>query len=404
MSRSAEGAGDWRRAFPVLVPEAQALGSIGVIRSLGRAGYPVYAAASDPSALGLSSRFAKAALIHPRHDTDQFVPWLRRTRAEYGIRAIVPSEGFLHAIRDEFDEFAPLMPISQDRRAVFEQLSKHDLFARLGASGDSGDGTHVPRLVLLEQDPGDDVFRRLESLGYPQYAKFDHAHSLAGGDNIVIEILDAQAGRRKILESLRHYRRGVVQENCAGVGVGVFLLRWNGVELARFMHLRLHEVPYTGGASSYRRAWHDESILADARRHAATLDYQGVAMFEYRWNPRSGEFRLIELNARFWGSLHLAIYSGADFPTLLLDAFFGRPTRQPAYSLSTRCRNTFPGEIDYVRSCLRSRTLGVHRKMAVVCEFFVLCIDPRVHSDYCFPGDRILYLRAMKQTLRRLFL
>ena len=42
----------WRRELPVLVPEAETLGAIGVIRSLGRAGYPVHACAVA-EALGL---------------------------------------------------------------------------------------------------------------------------------------------------------------------------------------------------------------------------------------------------------------------------------------------------------------------------------------------------------------
>jgi hypothetical protein len=51
--------------LPVLVPEAHVLGMIGVIRALGRAGYAVHAASTDPAALGFRSRYAAAVVTHP---------------------------------------------------------------------------------------------------------------------------------------------------------------------------------------------------------------------------------------------------------------------------------------------------------------------------------------------------
>lgn len=54
-----------RRQRPLLVPQAGSLGAIGVIRSLGLAGYPVHACASSSKALGLKSRYAHRAFVHP---------------------------------------------------------------------------------------------------------------------------------------------------------------------------------------------------------------------------------------------------------------------------------------------------------------------------------------------------
>jgi biotin carboxylase len=54
--------------------------------------------------------------------------------------------------------------------------------------------------------------------------------------------------------------------------------------------------------------------MADAKVRAAHLGWQGVGMFEYRWDLTSGRFFLMEFNSRFWGSLHLAMFAGVDFP------------------------------------------------------------------------------------------
>jgi len=98
-------AAEWRREYPVMVAEAQAVGSVGVIRSLGRAGYQVHTVSDSSEALGLRSRFAARSAVSPAYPAPDFVSWLRGYVRDYGIRAIVPSEGFLFAVRDTWSEF-----------------------------------------------------------------------------------------------------------------------------------------------------------------------------------------------------------------------------------------------------------------------------------------------------------
>ena len=42
-------------------------------------------------------------------------------------------------------------------------------------------------------------------------------------------------------------------------------------------------------------------------------------MAEFKVNPRTGGWVLIEINGRFWGSLPLTIAAGADFPRYLYE-------------------------------------------------------------------------------------
>jgi protein-tyrosine-phosphatase len=58
-------------------------------------------------------------------------------------------------------------------------------------------------------------------------------------------------------------------------------------------------------------------MLAATAALVRALGYDGVGMCEFKWNRRSDAFVFIELNARFWGSLALAVASGADFPWFL---------------------------------------------------------------------------------------
>jgi biotin carboxylase len=192
-------------------------------------------------------------------------------------------------------------------------------------------------------------------------------------------------------EVLARWRRALVQGFVPGEGVGAFVLRWDGAVLAEFQHHRLHEVPHTGGVSSLRESWRHEAVRADALAKLDAVGWRGVAMMEYRWDPRTDDFRLLEMNGRFWGSLHLALHAGVDFPRLLLDAFHGlapEPVRD--WRDGVRCRHT-EKDAQHVWSKLKDRSLGAGAKAAAVAEFVALSLDPRVRTDLWFPGDRGLW-------------
>ncbi len=120
------------------------------------------------------------------------------------------------------------------------------------------------------------------------------------------------------LERWLPYTPVLEQQYIAGKGIGIELLFNRGEKVWHFAHERLHEYPLTGGASTYRR-----SIAAPAEMLAASelllteLAWHGVAMVEFKL-PRNGDFALVEINPRLWGSLALAIDAGVNFPVGLL--------------------------------------------------------------------------------------
>ena len=65
-------------------------------------------------------------------------------------------------------------------------------------------------------------------------------------------------------------------------------------------------------------------MARDAEEKLRAMVWQGAAMAECQWDPGVDRLWCIELNARFWGALHHALYAGADFPRLLVDAYLGR--------------------------------------------------------------------------------
>jgi predicted ATP-grasp superfamily ATP-dependent carboligase len=76
------------------------------------------------------------------------------------------------------------------------------------------------------------------------------------------------------------------------------------------------------------------------------LDWFGVAMVEFKLDPRDGIPKLMEINPRFWGSLALAIAAGVNFPLLLLRMSRGEDVEPiETYQTGKMCRWLLPGDV-----------------------------------------------------------
>ncbi len=98
------------------------------------------------------------------------------------------------------------------------------------------------------------------------------------------------------------------------------------------------------------------------------------------------------LSGRFWG-LHLALLAGLDCLRLLVDAARERPTR---------CRLTFPKEVEHVWSCLQDPAQEVAGKAWKALDLALVSGDPTVRSDMSFGVDRRLHATAFPQAIAHL--
>src|SRR5262249_10470047 len=75
------------------------------------------------------------------------------------------------------------------------------------------------------------------------------------------------------------------------------------------------------------------ALLRDAEKLMAALNWHGVAMVEFKMDS-DGQYWLMEINPRLWGSLALSIDAGVNFPLGLLElARAEQPAPQPDYKL-----------------------------------------------------------------------
>lgn len=142
---------------------------------------------------------------------------------------------------------------------------------------------------------------------------------------------DASSLRREFAGLCSEFSRPLVQEFIPGYGFGVFLLMQDGQPVAAFAHRRLREADPTGSGGCFRISI---ELPPDAYTYSVKLlqamNWRGVAMVEFKRDPRDGAAKLMEVNGRFWYSLSLCLHAGVDFPRLLLELKTGRPLGGPA--------------------------------------------------------------------------
>lgn len=153
----------------------------------------------------------------------------------------------------------------------------------------------------------------------------------------------------------------LVQSRVDGVGLGIFILRWDGDVVAHFAHRRIREKPPSGGVSVCCESIPaPERLLAQSIALLEALDWNGVAMVEFKYNERNGQAHLMEINPRFWGSLQLAIDAGVDFPWYVVQLALGRQIpRVSDWRVGLRSRWGW-GDLDHLIARLRHSREQLH--------------------------------------------
>jgi D-aspartate ligase len=88
---------------------------------------------------------------------------------------------------------------------------------------------------------------------------------------------------------------------------------------------RRQHPPEFGRATTFAET-RDVPVLHErSERLLRAIDFYGLAELEYKRDPRDGEYKLLDFNARAWGYHTLGGEAGVDFPLLLFEDQLGRP-------------------------------------------------------------------------------
>jgi len=322
----------------VLVLDADMVPALTISRSLSGRQCVVDAASHVARPLCSFSRSVNSYFRYPDPlaNAEAFAAWLLEHVSLHDYDLVIPvTERTLVALsnrRERFTHVKLAMPDAQSLEIALDKAQTLALADRLG----------VPRPQGISLASLDQLSNLKDSLRFPLVLKPARSIGSAEGGASHLQVsyaFDATELESGCAHALR-FGPVLLQEFFHGIGVGIELIARRGEILYAFQHRRIHEVPLTGGGSSLRKSEPVIPALLDAsRRLVAQLQWNGVAMVEFKMDPQSQAFCLMEINGRFWGSLPLAVAAGADFPSMLLDLeLHGAVTPSKPYRNDVYCR------------------------------------------------------------------
>jgi predicted ATP-grasp superfamily ATP-dependent carboligase len=375
------------QALPAVVLGIDTPIGLTVIRDLGENGIPVIGIARQANALGMRSRFLERGLVRPATQ-DALLEQIVELGAELGQACLFAvSEGDIALLNRHRDRLGAYKLMFADERRMDSVLDKAQTYAAAARAGVRTPRTELPASMAEAEAVS-------AALRYPVVLKWANPHEaqrLLKPLGIVPDKMRYCHSASELLDYLRPFAPAntypLIQEYCAGVGLGQFILMKDGQPHYTFQHLRVHEWPPEGGFSSMCESLPPElhrELMDKSVALLRELDWEGVAMVEYRHDPRTGESALMEINGRFWGSLPLAYHAGASFPTLCYRLFgLGEAVTQQPYRAGIRCRFMVPETKRLLRVLFQQGKIADRKlSFARVPELFGFLLD------FVRPGSR----------------
>lgn len=325
---------------------------LSVVRSLGRKGVEVHTAWTPPSYHSVASRYITCHhSLTPYAETGE--EWkidLKRLLEKEAFDLVIPTNDpciipvQLH--RKELENCARFYLLDDE---VFQITSSKLRSTELARSL----GLPTPRSFMIHHSS--DLCHALQSLDFPIVMKPIRSFNSSNlSERSEVRKAYTKDDAMRFFTEMKTEEGVLVQETFIGHGMGVEVLAHEGEILTAFQHLRVHEPPH-GGSSSYRRGVPlDPHLFKATQQLMKALRYTGVGMVEYKYNLKTNEWRFIEINGRFWGSLPLAVASGADFPWFLFQMLLeGKREFPRQFRTGLYCRN-LQKDLEWIRYNFRA--------------------------------------------------
>ena len=291
---------------------------LAIARQLHRKGMRVIGLSADRSIYGNFTRLCEVRRAPSSKDNPQGLREFLLQAADLHGAVIFPTRDadvvFLDRFRSDLESRyrVAIPPAGCLRRTI----DKHEL-----ASIALDAGIAVPRTLQLHSAA--DLDRVAEEVGFPcvvkpvssfQWHQGDAWHRV--GSRKAIRIDDQKTLVSEYREISQVTPQVLIQEWIpGGVDQIVVLGGYVGEDselLSYFTARKILQSPDDCGTGCIVRSEPIDDIVEPTKRLLRALRYQGMAEVEYKYDARTGEYRLIEINTRHWDQHQLGDASGAN--------------------------------------------------------------------------------------------
>jgi len=301
--------------------------ALGVARSLGRRGIPVWMVKQGGHLVASASRYVRYGVPWPEGDDDARVNFLTDLSSRHDLKSwlLVPTDDYTVALIACHHEtlarhYRLTVPHWDTLRWACDKRLLHRLAQEAGVR-QPWTTCATTRDELAEIDCPFPVILKPAVRMQPSSLAIPKAWFAPNRDSL-LECYD-QASRAV------HPKNLLIQEMVPGGGESQFsyaALCKEGSSLASVVARRARQFPMDFGQfSTYVETVEDPGIAEPAERLLAITGFTGLVELEFKKDVRDGQFKILDMNPRVWGWHTLCGRAGVDLPYLLWLLMNGRP-------------------------------------------------------------------------------
>lgn len=368
------------KKLSILIPDGENEHVLWVVRSLAHAGQvSIHILSSKRWTPVRFSRHPRLYTFKPSGtDHAARLAALTEISGRVHIDVILPvsEEGVLFAAaeRDALAQLAALPPLPsiESLETARNKWSLNQLGRQLGLP--------VPDSALVTLDPAFD--RQVATLTYPVLLK-----PVRSTDGQGIRRFDAPDALQKFLryQNPETFKgQFLLQPVVPGADLGLSVLCQDGQIAALTMQRGILSAAHRFGPLMALELIRQDEILEIGQRLFAALNWSGVAHVDLRQDHRDGSLKVLEINARYWGSLLGSLVGGVNFPYLACLLAQGESFPVPEYRLCKYAHTTTAIK-EGLLWCLGKNTLTGCRFQETGLKFFLA--DPLPEIIKRLPGQ-----------------
>lgn len=316
---------DKRNRLSILIPDGQNHLAIPVINCLATSNqYKIYLLSNLEYTPMRFSRHVNHFLYSPKPKNEEdWINTIDNTVENHGIDFIMPvfvgsfRKLILHKSKLKSAKKLMLLPdldnfdTANDKGLLSQHLHAHDI--------PHPKGCLVSNMTEL---------KKIETLNFPVISKPTIGYD--GGKHIhFFKKMDALKTHFKINNFLGTH---IIQEYIEGYDIDCSVLCKAGEILAYTIQKGI-----VNGTSIFTPSYahifiQEPKLFSVVEKLMKTLNWSGIAHIDLRFDENAQQFKVIEINPRFWGSLEASLHAGVNFPELSHNLSIGKTLTRPKFN------------------------------------------------------------------------
>lgn len=289
-------------------------GALGIARSAGRLGIPVYRLSKERRAPAATSRYSRGWSTLPNNATEgEVLEALNELGNRIGRAILVPiDDAGAVFVEEHGDALAEVFLFPRQRDGLAAALSSKREMYELCMRHD------IPTPTSLFPESEEEALEHAESIGFPAVLKcINAADSPRGAPRVLVA-----ADREELLDGFQrmrspHVHNVMIQLYIPGTPESVWM--FNGYFDSQsecklgFTGKKMRQSPPFTGITTLGECVANPTVKQTTIRFMKALGYRGILDIGYRFDERDGLYKLLDVNPRIGGTFRLFVgEDGAD--------------------------------------------------------------------------------------------